>query len=102
MNFDRVLITGTTSGMGQAFQKILVEQGKEVLAVNRRKSGSAQEAVIDITQYEEVLALLSRLQQQKQIPDLFCSMLGSTNPIIKARWMSEPLKKSGKPIIRGF
>lgn len=81
MNFKRVLITGTTSGLGRAFRDYYLKQGAEVLSVNRRHLKEADpQFVIDITRYEEVLALLSQLKAAGRFPDLMVLNAGINKP----------------------
>jgi NAD(P)-dependent dehydrogenase (short-subunit alcohol dehydrogenase family) len=74
----RVLITGTTSGLGLALLSIYVRAGSEVIAVNRRGDDSLKAQfpavrfeVLDITSREGVSDLLNELHQQDKVPDIF-------------------------------
>jgi NADP-dependent 3-hydroxy acid dehydrogenase YdfG len=74
--YKTVLITGTTSGLGKALLVHYASLGAKVIAVNRRKTyelndWDIEEHVIDITDYENVFALLRDLKGREVLPDLF-------------------------------
>ena len=73
-----VLITGTTSGLGLGFLRHFAETGAKVTAVNRREDPEwastfprVNFAVLDITNYSQVLGLVSKLEAEGLGPDLF-------------------------------
>src|SRR5687767_13006443 len=68
--FKTVLITGTTSGLGEAFKKYYLNQGAFVINVNRR-ADSPSTFVLDITSDRQVLSFLTDLVKSEKVPDLF-------------------------------
>lgn len=76
-HFSRVLITGTTSGLGRAFHRYYASKGAQVIEVNRRALEHEEELpvlhseVLDITNAGEVFTFLMRLQRDRILPDLF-------------------------------
>jgi NAD(P)-dependent dehydrogenase (short-subunit alcohol dehydrogenase family) len=73
----KVLITGTTSGLGLALIEKYVALGWDVIAVNRRtvaeiesRFPSARFFLADIRNEDEVLTLCRTLQQQNLTPDV--------------------------------
>lgn len=80
----RILITGTTSGLGKAFAQYYLKQGHEVIAVNRRESTETRNGqmchVLDITDRNKVLALLELLKDSQTIPDIFILNAGINRP----------------------
>lgn len=84
--FKRVLITGTTSGLGQALHRHYASRGIEVIEVNRRAVTTEEEIpvkhseVMDITNPGEVYSFLHRLQRNGLLPDLFILNAGTNLP----------------------
>ena len=77
-SFDRILITGTTSGLGYGFLDHYARLNKKIICVNRRHDDSltrdfplAKFEKLDITHFESVEKLLLRLKHQDELPDLF-------------------------------
>lgn len=81
--FKRVLITGTTSGLGLALHKHYTGLGTEVVEVNRRAVTTEEELpvahseVMDITNPGEVYSFLYRLKRNGLLPDLFVLNAGT-------------------------
>jgi NAD(P)-dependent dehydrogenase (short-subunit alcohol dehydrogenase family) len=78
MSRERVLITGTTSGVGLALLASYVQRGASVIAVNRRRVSELEAKYpgvrfeqIDVRSTEAVDDLLVRLQASSQLPDVF-------------------------------
>lgn len=73
----RALITGTTSGIGRAILEQLLEEGFEIIGVNRREMpdaeafGRARFHRLDITDYDAVLGLLRQLEAGGDLPEAF-------------------------------
>jgi NAD(P)-dependent dehydrogenase (short-subunit alcohol dehydrogenase family) len=74
----RVLITGTTSGVGRALLEHYVEQGAAVISVNRRRVEelearypSVRFECLDVRRVEEVSRLVSSLAASGDLPDVF-------------------------------
>lgn len=82
-HFKRVLITGTTSGLGQALHKHYASLGTQVIEVNRRAISQEEEIpvahseVMDITNPGEVYSFLHRLNRNGLLPDLFVLNAGT-------------------------
>jgi NAD(P)-dependent dehydrogenase (short-subunit alcohol dehydrogenase family) len=78
MSGERVLITGTTSGLGRALLEQYVSRGARVVSVNRRhlpefESGfpSARFECVDVRAAEEVASLIQRLAESDELPEIF-------------------------------
>lgn len=74
--FKRVLITGTTSGLGRAFLIHYAKLEAEVIAINRRhctelEDWGIHQQTVDIADYDSVLSFLVRLKEENRVPDLF-------------------------------
>jgi NAD(P)-dependent dehydrogenase (short-subunit alcohol dehydrogenase family) len=81
----RVLITGTSSGIGAELFKRYLAQGIEVIAVNRRDptgeaSAKARFYRLDICDADAVLALLRGLEAENLLPDVFILNAGINKP----------------------
>lgn len=83
----RVLITGTTSGLGRGFLDYYSHRGVEVISVNRRadtnlagRYPNAQFEILDIADARAVTDLLQRLQTSGKSPDLFILSAGVNRP----------------------
>jgi NAD(P)-dependent dehydrogenase (short-subunit alcohol dehydrogenase family) len=77
-NVKGVLITGTTSGIGQALLELYVRQGVPVIAVNRRpvpelesRYPSVRFECVDVRSREGVASLMGGLAASEQLPELF-------------------------------
>ena len=73
-HFSRVLITGTTSGLGRAFKNHYESVGSEVLTINRRDTAetiSPLNTVTDICDPNQVASYLRALKDRHCLPDLF-------------------------------
>lgn len=75
---QRVLVTGTTSGVGRALLEHYSRSGAEVVAVNRRSVPELQAAHpparferVDVRSAEEVAGLMGRLVAAASVPDVF-------------------------------
>lgn len=85
-HFSRVLITGTTSGLGRAFHEYYVSKNVGVIEVNRRATEEDPDRpvlhseVLDITNPGEVFTFLMRLQRDGMLPDLFILNAGINLP----------------------
>lgn len=78
MKSDRVLITGTTSGLGRALLDYYAARARHVICVNRRPPSermvaypNARFECIDVRCRDEVNALISRLAESNELPDVF-------------------------------
>ena len=85
--FRRVLITGTTSGLGKGFLDYYTRTGAKVVCVNRRDDPdltrlypNAQFEKLDITNSVAVKGLLQRLESSGNAPDLFILSAGINRP----------------------
>lgn len=74
----RVLITGTTSGVGRALLEHYVSLGVEVVSVNRRSVAELEEAhpsvrfeCVDVRDANAVSLLVKELAVNRMLPDLF-------------------------------
>lgn len=74
----RVLITGTTSGVGRALLEHYVDSGVHVIAVNRRRVPELESRFpgvrfecLDVRNAEDVAALIDELAKARQLPDVF-------------------------------
>jgi NAD(P)-dependent dehydrogenase (short-subunit alcohol dehydrogenase family) len=78
MKVERVLITGTTSGVGRALLELYARERVEVVAVNRRRDGelearfpSVRFECVDVRSAEEVDQLVGALAASGALPDVF-------------------------------
>lgn len=85
--FNRVLITGTTSGIGKALLEKYYVQANEIICINRRSTPEmeaqhpkCQFEILDITDYQKVHAFLAGLQLEGGVPDLFILNAGINRP----------------------
>ncbi len=76
--FDRILITGTTSGLGHAFLDYYYKLGCKVIVVNRREVPhlwrqypGIELHTLNITSKNEVHRFLGELRNKGTLPDLF-------------------------------
>ena len=74
----RVLVTGTTSGVGRALLELYANNGAEVISVNRRRVPELESRYpqvrfecIDVRSAEEVDELIQRLARSAELPDVF-------------------------------
>jgi NAD(P)-dependent dehydrogenase (short-subunit alcohol dehydrogenase family) len=74
----RVLITGTTSGVGRALLEHYVERGTAVISVNRRRMDELESRYpnvrfecLDVRSAEEVARLVRGLAASGELPDVF-------------------------------
>ncbi len=75
---ERVLITGTTSGIGRALLEHYVTSGARVVSVNRRRVPeletrfpSVRFECVDVRAEDEVKGLVERLAATHELPELF-------------------------------
>ena len=75
---SRVLITGTTSGVGRALLEYYVERGTAVISVNRRRVAelesrypSVRFECLDVRCVDDVARLISGLATSGQLPEVF-------------------------------
>ncbi|HYP99182.1 MAG TPA: SDR family NAD(P)-dependent oxidoreductase [Polyangiaceae bacterium] len=75
---ERVLLTGTTSGVGRALLDLYARRGAKVIAVNRRSVPELESSYprvrfecVDVRSAERVDELLRRLAQSAELPDVF-------------------------------
>lgn len=78
MTAERVLVTGTTSGIGRALLEHYTAQGAKVIAVNRRRVPELEAAFptasfpcVDVRSQEDVAKLLTSLAEAGDLPDVF-------------------------------
>lgn len=78
MKVERVLITGTTSGVGRALLEYYVERGAHVVSVNRRRVPelesrypSVRFELVDVRASEGVERLVQSLADARELPDVF-------------------------------
>lgn len=78
MKPERVLITGTTSGVGRALLEHYVKRGARVISVNRRRVPELESqypsvsfAEVDVRSADGVAALLDTLAGSGDLPDVF-------------------------------
>ncbi len=78
MTVQRVLITGTTSGVGRALLEHYVGGGAQVVAVNRRRVAELEEQFpsvrfeqVDVRVAEQVHQLVSRLTDASELPEIW-------------------------------
>ncbi len=78
MKASRVLLTGTTSGVGRALLEHYVAAGSQVVAVNRRRVAelearypSVRFECVDVREPEAVASLITNLVATEEVPDLF-------------------------------
>lgn len=77
MKADRVLITGTTAGVGRRLLERYVEGGAKVIAVNRRRVPELESQYpevrfecVDVRSTEAVAELMNALADAKQLPNI--------------------------------
>lgn len=87
MRHQRILITGTTSGLGRALLAYYHRHGQQVIALNRRdmpelwqEFPGIQMEKIDISCKNSVHALLGTLVREGRCPDLFILNAGINRP----------------------
>lgn len=92
LNNKLVIITGGSSGIGQALARQLAEKGAHVHIWARREallqetlstlggSGKHAYAVVDVSKREQVEAALDALYQQAGVPDILINNAGITFP----------------------
>ncbi len=87
MQVKRVLITGTTSGLGRALLEHYVAGRAKVIAVNRRqvpeleaREPSVRFECVDVRSAPDVEALLQALAAAGELPDLYILNAGITGP----------------------
>ncbi len=85
--FKRVLITGTTSGLGKALLEKYYPITDEVICINRSSNPlleaqypKCQFEIFDITDYQKVHGFLSGLMLEGGTPDLFILNAGINQP----------------------
>lgn len=87
MRYQRILITGTTSGLGRALLAYYHRHGCEVIALNRREVPELwqefpgiQLETLDITCKDSVHSLVGKLSREGRCPDLFILNAGINRP----------------------
>lgn len=74
MKIKKLLITGTTNGIGKSIKQKLINENNVVFTVNRKENTSEinnkSNFKIDITSYQEVLNLVRKLNIDNNIPDI--------------------------------
>jgi NAD(P)-dependent dehydrogenase (short-subunit alcohol dehydrogenase family) len=77
MKHQRVLVTGTTSGVGRALLELYARSGAKVISVNRRRVPELETSYpevrfecIDVRAAEEVGDLIRRLEQASELPEV--------------------------------
>jgi NAD(P)-dependent dehydrogenase (short-subunit alcohol dehydrogenase family) len=78
MKTERVLITGTTSGVGRALLDHFTARGADIICVNRRRVPELETAYptarfecVDVRSGEQVQALVTELLERGELPDIF-------------------------------
>ncbi len=78
MSAERVLITGTTSGIGRALLEHYAQRGAHVIAVNRRRVPELELEYpntrfewVDVRSSESVAALVRSLAESGELPEIF-------------------------------
>jgi NAD(P)-dependent dehydrogenase (short-subunit alcohol dehydrogenase family) len=78
MKLERVLITGTTSGVGRALLTHYVSLGAQVVSVNRRRVPELESLYpsvrfeqVDVRAAEDVERLVQSLADSRELPDVF-------------------------------
>src|SRR3954464_11009521 len=78
MKAQRVLVTGTTSGVGRALLALYAQAGARLIAVNRRRVPELESQYpevrfecVDVCSSEAVGQLLSALDAAGELPDVF-------------------------------
>jgi NAD(P)-dependent dehydrogenase (short-subunit alcohol dehydrogenase family) len=78
MKPERVLITGTTSGVGLALLEHFADRGTKIVCVNRRRVPelearypSVSFECVDVRSREQVAALVGGLVERAELPDVF-------------------------------
>jgi NAD(P)-dependent dehydrogenase (short-subunit alcohol dehydrogenase family) len=78
MKIERVLVTGTTSGVGRALLELYAASGAEVISVNRRRVPALEELYprvrfecVDVRSREQVERLVHGLAESAALPDVF-------------------------------
>lgn len=78
MKTERVLITGTTSGVGRALLDHFTSRGADIICVNRRRLPELEAAYpntrfecVDVRSSQQVHALITSLSEGNELPDVF-------------------------------
>ncbi|MEO7035318.1 MAG: SDR family oxidoreductase [Polyangiaceae bacterium] len=78
MKVERVLITGTTSGVGRALLELYSKSGAQLISVNRRRVPELEchypqvrFECVDVRSAEQVTDLIGRLEASSELPDVF-------------------------------
>ncbi len=78
MKVERVLVTGTTSGVGRALLDLYAKRGAQIISVNRRRVPelesrypSVRFECVDVRSAEEVERLLRGLAEAAELPEIF-------------------------------
>jgi NAD(P)-dependent dehydrogenase (short-subunit alcohol dehydrogenase family) len=78
MKVERVLVTGTTSGVGRALLELYAKRGAKVIAVNRRPVPELEAcypqvrfAAVDVRSETEVERLVRSLAESAELPNVF-------------------------------
>jgi len=78
MKASRVLVTGTTSGLGRALLEHYAKSGRPVIAVNRRRDAELEARYpavrfecVDVRANEQVEQLVRNLAESGELPELF-------------------------------
>ena len=78
MKLQRVLVTGTTSGVGRALLDLYAKSGARVISVNRRRVPELEShypqvrfECVDVRSAAEVDELVRRLVESAELPDIF-------------------------------
>lgn len=77
MMLQRVLVTGTTSGVGRALLDLYAQRGANVISVNRRRVPELESLYpqvrfecVDVRRADEVEELIGRLAESAELPDV--------------------------------
>ena len=74
MKIKKLLITGTTNGIGKSIKQKLINENNVVFTVNIKENTSEinnkNNFNIDITSYQDVLDLVRKLNIDNNIPDI--------------------------------
>jgi len=77
MTLQRVLVTGTTSGVGRALLDLYAQSGAKVTSVNRRRVPELESLYpqvrfecVDVRRADEVEELVRRLAESAELPDV--------------------------------
>jgi NAD(P)-dependent dehydrogenase (short-subunit alcohol dehydrogenase family) len=78
MKIERVLVTGTTSGVGRALLELYAQSGVQLISVNRRRVPELEALYprvrfecVDVRSREQVERLLLGLAESAELPDVF-------------------------------